>query len=310
MKNLIPASLLAALVAFFVPLDFQSNEEAPKVSESATPSELIEPMIEAGVPVEPVTGPEPTGDTKATTINIGDKFAAIFNKTSSFNILADQAFKAGDALIDIHFNAYKGRNSGPLMLHSERGLALAKALQREFIEIYDENDWSYDGEWILRVDKSIPLVRIGNETSQPVVISEFGYIDDPKNPIGEYIQSTTGQKRIAQAYRNAARDAGYDRVVLSAGHYGCRGTCGAKYKDYSETRFAFDVINQLFGLFKLQDSDEYASFQLQREEEFSQAIPQIEIPASAAVPSWRYSDPTPKPVKKPKAKPAAKACKT
>lgn len=188
--------------------------------------------------------------TSPTIANLGNKMFAVLNATDSFDDLFDQVFQdeKSDALIDVHFNRYIGKHSGPLMLHSSEGKKLAAALQREFIEIYQENGWQYGRENDIRHNNRFALPKLGNSRGKPVVVSEFGYIDDPVNPIGEWIQTVKGQERIARAYINALKSLDLDRVAISLGHHGDRGSRGARYKQYTETDFAEGVINAILRL--------------------------------------------------------------
>lgn len=234
-----------------VPLIWQGDEN----SELTDPEQPEEMEPEPEPEQEPTPEPEPEqkkveidNSTTPHTLKLGGKFSVILNKTS-WDGLMKQAFEENDALIDIHFNKYRGANSGPLMIYSNEGKELARALQREFIEIYEENGWTYDKEFDLR-RVNLALIERGDRkgTEKPVVISEFGYVDDPANPVAEYIQSEAGHKRIAQAYKNAVRGLDLNNVALSIGHHGDRGTGPAQTGDYLEQHFAVDVAQAIFNL--------------------------------------------------------------
>ena len=258
-----PANILPFLIIAFIGYQFiKMRSGNPEPREPVSPGwEIIEeeapdfnPYVDVyptdgqseDIPQgEPVTPPKRLATNTPKTVTLGNGFSAILNETDSFDDLFNQAFQRGEALIDIHFNRYKGAHSGPLMLYSEAGKQLAASLQREFIEIYQENGWVYGKEMDIRYNNRFALPKLGNAKKKPVVISEFGYVDDPKNPIGKWIQTEAGQNRIARAYVNALRGLGYTNVVLGIGHHGDRGSGGAKYGNYTETDFAEDVIQAI-----------------------------------------------------------------
>jgi hypothetical protein len=252
---------LVAIAGIYFLVKRQTPEPAePQKPQFPRGGEVVEPPIPGTGPERnpyvfdgnPLTGLTPetltrVNSTSPTVADLGNNMLVILNATDSFEDLFDQAFdlEKADALIDIHFNRYKGKHSGPLMLHSRDGKALAASLQREFIEIYQENGWQYGKELDIRFNDYFKLPKLGNLAGKPVVISEFGYVDDPANPIGEWIQTTQGQERIARAYVNALRGSDYKKVALSLGHHGNRGSGGAKYKSYTETEFAEDTVNAI-----------------------------------------------------------------
>ncbi|MDF1816404.1 MAG: N-acetylmuramoyl-L-alanine amidase [Verrucomicrobiales bacterium] len=197
------------------------------------------------------------------TIHLGANLYAIGNKTHSFTALIDQAAKVkGAAIIDRHFNSYRGKGSGHLMLCNQQGVKLAAALNAEFKKVYDEQGWYYDHPNLIVTNRAntLAVLRLATQKNMAAVIGEFGFIDDRVNreKIGEFIKSKEGQKRIARATIDAAKKvSSIENIVLSAGHHGNRGTGGASYKGFHETEYAFATFEAIREILQNGDSAAY-----------------------------------------------------
>lgn len=210
---------------------------------------LTETELEEPTPVKFETIVVRDNGTVENVVDLGGRIKAITNRTNSWDTLYRTAKKHGDALIDIHFNKYRCEDSGPLLISSKEALPLAENILAEFVAIYEENGWEYQDFKII-TKGSYGIINRGNWNKYPTLITEFGFCDDPSNPISEKIQTPELQARIARAYQDAIeKTPEFGIVVVSAGHHcdeGSRGTFGATTEcGYHETDFAFDCMTAM-----------------------------------------------------------------
>lgn len=232
-------------------------------------------------------------------------FHFIADKAASWDELYSWVKSCGDDLlwIDNHFNANGSVKEyyGFMCVANSYGVPYAELLNVQHLRIYIENGFKFMGRnWVWETNSNFAVTSRASKDQIPVVISEFGFIDDPKNEgMVEFLK--TEHKRLAEALLLAALNSDKRNIVFTIGHYRDAGSPPAKLGEFDEIKFSFGVYNELIKLLaSLPDSNDLAAptyIDIGERKNFYKPKPVVK----KYTPKKSYtSKPKPKPKSKPK----------